>query len=86
MELVDDECLLASNDIQTITFDVKSQHWSSFEYEAQSYATPIYLRGLWFNGHNQFVKLKDLILNPKFTMNYWIRPSGAGNLFSINLT
>ena len=34
MELVDDECLLASNDIQTITFDVKSQHWSSFEYEA----------------------------------------------------
>jgi hypothetical protein len=52
---------------------------------AVAHATPVYMRGLWFNGVSSYVELQDFILNPTFSLNIWVRQSGTGNLFSINL-
>ena len=45
---------------------------------------PIYLRGLWFDGVDDFLTLTDVIIHHTSTILLWIRPAAPGVLFSIN--
>jgi hypothetical protein len=68
-----------------VTFNRNDTALDMTEFLAVAHATPIYLRGLWFNGLNNYIELEEFVLNPTFSLNFWVRASGQGNLFSINL-
>jgi hypothetical protein len=49
---------------------------------------PIYMRGAYFDGVNDFIRLFDLVINYEFTIEAWIRPNAPtdtySSIFSIN--
>jgi hypothetical protein len=48
---------------------------------------PIYRRGLYFDGTEDFVQFKSLVLPHTFTLEFWIKPSEIkGTLFSMTQT
>jgi len=45
---------------------------------------PIYLRGNWYDGVDDYTEIMGLHVHLNFTIEMWIRPAGPGTLFSIN--
>lgn len=45
--------------------------------------TPIYRRGLWFDG-NDYVNIRGLVLHHSFTLQLWARVTECGDYFSIS--
>lgn len=39
-------------------------------------------RGLWFDGMHQFLTVKSLLINHSFKISSWVKPHGAGTIFS----
>ena len=45
---------------------------------------PIYRRGVWFDGVNNFFQVTGLVLNHSFTIRTWVKVYNEGYIFSIN--
>ena len=45
---------------------------------------PIYLRGLYFDGVDDYLTINNLVLSSDFTLTMWIRANGGTTLFSIS--
>jgi hypothetical protein len=48
--------------------------------------TPIWRRGLWFDGNNDYQTVTGMTLHHSFTLRTWIKVYDAGTVFSINRT
>lgn len=44
---------------------------------------PIYLRGIWFDGTNDFLTISGLVLNLNFSLTLWIRLSNQKSFWTI---
>lgn len=48
--------------------------------------SPIWRRGVWFDGSNDYQTVLGMVLNHSFTLRTWIKVYSAGTIFSINRT
>ena len=67
-------------DDQTITLESKGATIEVINEETAP--CPVYQRGIYFN-NSEGLKINDLILNTKFTLEYIVRPEAAGQLLAI---
>ena len=80
------ECSGVTGKIACFTFDNLDEVYSEGELSLTFTSLPnsVYLRGAWFDGVADYFTIDGLTLNLSFTIETWVRPVLALNMFSVS--